>query len=427
VQNGDPPLRRAGPPAGYRLGRHRQPEEPSAYRDVFAIREFRGLWAAHALWAIGDPFTQVAVAILVYGTTRSVFLTALAYALTYLPPMAGSPVLSWLTGSFPPQGVLIAVNMIRAALLALIALPAMPFAGLCAALVATALLGPPFTRARSALLHDALPGEKLLAAAVIGRSTGQLGQLAGLAAGAGLVAAFGPQRALTLDALSFCLSALVVACCVRPRPAPPRRLAARPVTWSATLETAARIFGSPVPRILVLFGCLAGFTVVPEGLAAPYARALGGGPITVGLLMGAMPAGTVAGAFVIGGLARPSDRMRPMGWLAMLSCAPLVLSLSRPPLCLILPLWLLAGLGSAYQLAAAAAFARALPAACRAHAFSVAQSGLLAAQCLGILAGGAAAQRMGPQAVVALAGLLGLIAAAALATGWTQRHSELVP
>ncbi len=392
MQNGDPPLRRAGPPAGYRLGRHRQPEEPSAYRDVFAIREFRGLWAAHALWAIGDPFTQVAVAILVYGTTRSVFLTALAYALTYLPPMAGSPVLSWLTGSFPPQGVLIAVNMIRAALLALIALPAMPFAGLCAALVATALLGPPFTRARSALLHDALPGEKLLAAAVIG-----------------------------------CLSALVVACCVRPRPAPPRRLAARPVTWSATLETAARIFGSPVPRILVLFGCLAGFTVVPEGLAAPYARALGGGPITVGLLMGAMPAGTVAGAFVIGGLARPSDRMRPMGWLAMLSCAPLVLSLSRPPLCLILPLWLLAGLGSAYQLAAAAAFARALPAACRAHAFSVAQSGLLAAQCLGILAGGAAAQRMGPQAVVALAGLLGLIAAAALATGWTQRHSELVP
>jgi hypothetical protein len=31
----------------------------------------------------------VAIAILVYGRTYSPFLTALAYALTYLPPIAG--------------------------------------------------------------------------------------------------------------------------------------------------------------------------------------------------------------------------------------------------------------------------------------------------------------------------------------------------
>ncbi len=36
----------------------------------------------------GDQFAQVAIAILVYGRTRSAFLTALAYALTYLPPIA---------------------------------------------------------------------------------------------------------------------------------------------------------------------------------------------------------------------------------------------------------------------------------------------------------------------------------------------------
>jgi MFS family permease len=118
--------------------------------------------------------------------------------------------------------------------------------------------------------------------------------------------------------------------------------------------------------------------------------------------------------------------MRPMGWLAMLSCAPLIFSLAHPPLPVLILLWVLAGAGGAYQLAAAAAFVTALPAARRVRAFAVAQSGLLAAQALGILTGGAVAQRIGPTGAVALAGLLGLLAAAALATDWTRRRTELI-
>jgi hypothetical protein len=186
------------------------------------------------------------------------------------------------------------------------------------------------------------------------------------------------------------------------------------------------VFGSPVLRTLVLFGWLAGFTVVPEALAAPYAHALGGGAPTIGVLMAAMPAGTVIGGFVIGRLLRPSDRMRPMGWLAMLSCAPLIFSLAHPPLPVLILLWVLAGAGGAYQLVAAAAFVSALPAARRVRAFAVAQSGLLASQGLGILTGGAVAQRIGPTGAVALAGLLGLLAAAALASDWARRHTQLI-
>jgi hypothetical protein len=188
----------------------------------------------------------------------------------------------------------------------------------------------------------------------------------------------------------------------------------------------AAVFGTPVLRTLVLFGWLAGFTVVPEALAAPYARVLGGGAPAIGLLMAAMPAGTVIGGFVVGRLLRPSDRMRPMGWLAMLSCAPLIFSLAHPPLAVLVVLWALAGAGGAYQLAAAAAFVAALPAARRVRAFAVAESGLLAAQGLGILTGGAVAQRVGAPGAVALAGLMGLLAAAALATDWTRRHAELI-
>lgn len=67
-------------------GRHRRaPEERSSYREVFAVGEFRALWAAQVLSYTGDQFAQMAIAILVYGRTHSAFLTALAYALTYLP------------------------------------------------------------------------------------------------------------------------------------------------------------------------------------------------------------------------------------------------------------------------------------------------------------------------------------------------------
>jgi predicted MFS family arabinose efflux permease len=82
---------------------------------------------------------------------------------------------------------------------------------------------------------------------------------------------------------------------------------------------------------ILLFGWLAGFYIVPEGLAAPYARSLHGNARTVGLLMAAVPLGMVIGAFVISRITAPSARIRMMGWLAALSYAPLIGSAWNPP------------------------------------------------------------------------------------------------
>ena len=420
-----PPLSRR-PAHASRPGRHRQPgDQPVSYRDVFAVSEFRALCSAQALSCAGDQFAQVAIAFVVYARTGSAFLTAAAYALTFLPPVIGGTVLSGLADLIPRQQMMIALDLIRAGLVALMALPGLPFAELCALFFATVLLGTPFSAARSALLPDVLPGDRYPLGSVIASHTSQLSQIAGFLAGGGLVASLGPYRALALDSLSFSLSAGILACWVRPRPLPPRS-ASHPSPWEITWDGVAAVFGSPALRTLVLFGWLAGFTVVPEALAAPYARVLGGGAAAIGLLMAAMPAGTVIGGFVIGRLLRPSDRMRPMGWLAMLSCGPLIFSLAHPPLPVLILLLALAGAGGAYQLAAAAAFVTALPAARRVRAFAVAQTGLLAAQGLGIVTGGAVAQRVGAPGAVALAGFMGLLAAAALATDWSRRHTELI-
>ena len=427
-----PPLAVRGQPAhAARSGRHRLPgAQPVSGRDVLASTEFRALWSAQLLSSAGDQLAQVTIGFVVYAKTGSPFLAALAYALTYLPAILGGPALAGLADAFPRQQLMITLDLARAGLVALIALPGMPVAGLAALVFGTMLLGTPFAAARAGLLTEVLPGAMRPAAQAIGNQTAQLGQIAGLLAGGGLVAALGPYRALALDSLSFSLSAGILACWVRARPVPlsschdrgPGRLPAREITWPGV----AAIFGTPALRTLVLFGWLAGFTVVPEGLAAPYAHALGGGAPTIGLLLAAAPAGLLIGTFVLGRLVRPADRLRPMGWLAMLSCAPLIFCQVHPPVPLVAALWAMAGAGGAYQLAAAAAFVQALPRTEQARAFAVAQSGLLAAQVVGLLAAGAAANRLGPQAAVALAGLLGLVAAARLATGWGRRHAELL-
>jgi len=417
---------------------------------VLRIREFRWLAGAQALSFLGDQFAQVAIALLVYGRTGSPLLTAVAYALTYLPPIAGGPLLSGLADRFPRRRIMVICDLIRVVTVGLMALAGMPFWALCALLVITVLLGAPFFSARAALLPDILPAGQLGIGAAISNILHQSTQIFGFVAGAAVVAALGPYRTLQLDALTFVASAVIALMALKRRPAPASLPAdgqehpaghARPARHRRTggKHTPPRglparqpgsglriVFGNETLRTLVFFGWLAGFYVVPEGLAAPYARALGGNEITVGLLMASVPAGTALGAMLIGRLARPSTQLWAMGWLAVMSCAPLVVSAWDPPLWAVLPLWVLAGVGGAFQIIAIPAFSRALTPATRGRAFGVAQSGLYAVQGAGILAGGVLASVFGAPAAVGLSGMAGVITAAGLALMWTRLRRAVI-
>ena len=253
-------------------GRHRRArEQHSSYREVFAIAEFRALWTAQVLSFAGDQFAQVAIAILVYRQTHSAFLTALAYAFTYLPPIAGGPLLSGLADLFPRRRVMIACDVLRIGTVGLMAIPGMPFPALCALLFCTVLAGAPFSSARAALLPDVLPGDKFVLGSAVGNISFQASQILGFVAGAAVVAVVDPYRTLGLDAVTFGISALIVAAGSRPRPMP-RREAARPSLWAVSADGIRIVFANRRLLTLLLFGWLAGFHIVPEGLAAPYAH-----------------------------------------------------------------------------------------------------------------------------------------------------------
>src|ERR1022692_234397 len=143
-------------------GRHRHHrEQRSAYRAVFAVREFDGLWSAQVLSSAGDQFAQIAVAAGAYERTGSPFLSALVYAMGYLPQIIGGPLLAEVATLFSRRSLMIGLNVSRAALVAVMAFAGMPFAALCALLVVTVMLGASFSGARSALLPDVLPASQL--------------------------------------------------------------------------------------------------------------------------------------------------------------------------------------------------------------------------------------------------------------------------
>ena len=167
-------------------------------------------------------------------------------------------------------------------------------------------------------MPDVLLGDTFVLGSAIGNITYQASQILGFVAGAAVVAVLDPHKTLGIDAVTFGLSALILLTGVRSRPAPGHAGAARASLWSVLADGVQIVFGSR----LLLLGWLAGSYIVPEGLAAPYARSLHGNALTVGLLMAAVPLGMVIGAFVISRIATPSARIRMMGWLGVLSCAP---------------------------------------------------------------------------------------------------------
>ena len=150
----------------------------------------------------------------------------------------------------------------------------MPFGGLCTLLFCTVLAGAPFSSARAALLPDVLPGDKFVLGSAIGNISFQASQILGFVAGAAVVAVVDPYWTLGLDAVSFGISAFIVTAGVRARPLPGRDQARRPSLRAVSADGIRIVFGSRMLLTLLLFGWLAGFYIVPEGLAAPYAHSL---------------------------------------------------------------------------------------------------------------------------------------------------------
>ena len=385
------------------------PAEPATYRSLFSERQFTALFIAQAISLTGDQLARVAIATLVFSETGSAFLTALIYAVTYLPWLVGGPLLGGLADRLPRRAVMVSCQLTSAVLVALMAVPGMPLVALAALLFVVILAESPFLSARASLLVDVLPDDRYVLASAMNQLTIQAAQVVGFAAGGALIRLIGPRDALLVNALSFLVSAALVRFGVRVHGA----IASVQLgnSWERMKTGAKVVFGDPRLRGLVLLGWLATFWVVPEGLAAPYAK---GDSTAIGLLLASQPIGSVVGGVVLSRLVRPATRLEVMGWLAVMSCLPLVFFFTTPPLPLAVGLLVISGIGTTYNLPANAAFMQALPAERRGQAFGLVSAGLVAGQGISIALAGACAELTSPGVVIGVAGVLGVAAALSL-------------
>jgi predicted MFS family arabinose efflux permease len=356
---------------------------------------------------------RVAITLLVFDRTHSALLAAVAFAASVVPAFVGGLTLSGLADRLPRRQVMIACDLSRAVLVGVMALPGVPIWALLCLLFLVTMVGAPFSSARAAVYPDVLSGDLYVLGTAITLTTLQFAQVIGFAAGGAVVAFFGVRTSLVADAATFIVSAIISRLWVRRRPA----ANARPgLTWSGGGVRAGLrlVFGSAALLTPMLFGWLSAFYNVPEGIAAPLARALGGGDVAVGLVLAAGALGASVGAVMFGRLVRPQQRLRWMGRLAILSCAVLILFAFRPPLPVALVVLAVSGIFDCYQLAANAEFVSAVPPHQRSQAFGIAQGGMNLGQGLAMIVAGAAAQRYAPSTVIAATGLLGVIAAVTL-------------
>ncbi|HEY3956486.1 MAG TPA: MFS transporter [Streptosporangiaceae bacterium] len=386
----------------------------ATFRDVFSVRQFRALWLAQVLSVAGDRLALVALVVLVFTRTHSPLMTAAAYAVTYLPWLIGGLLLSGLADRYRRRGVMIGCDVVRCALTAIMALPGVPLVVLVLLLFAVTTLAPPFESARAAVLPGILPGDRYVVGTAVARLTNQIGFVAGFASGGVTVELAGPRMALAADAATFAVSALLIRFGVR---AGARAAGHREKRGPGAIRV---IFASRQLRILTLLAWLAAFYVVPEGLAVPYAHQLGGGAVMAGLLLAAMPTGMGVGVVAFGRLVAPERRMRVMAPVAACCCLPLLACWLHPDLAATMTIFAATGVLSAYQLAANAAFVRALPDRFRGQAFGLVMTGFSLGQSAALVAAGALAQELPVTSVIAISGAVGTVAAAVLAALWSR-------
>ncbi|MEV7416945.1 MFS transporter [Streptomyces sp. NPDC089919] len=393
------------------------------YREVFGVGEFRAVFGAHSMSVLGLVVAELALTVLVYRLTGSPLLSALTFALGFLPYVLGGTVLAGIADRYPARRVLVVCDLVCAGCAAAMVAPGTPVAALLALRCAMAFVAPLFQGTRNASLADVLgSGPTLVLGRSLLRMVAQSAQLAGFGLGGLLLTVLAPRSALALTAAAFLGSAALLRFGTLERPA--RAVGDR----RTPLAGARAVFGDRRLRTLTLAMWLPPvFAIAPEALMAPYAGEIGSGTVALGLLMCALPVGTIAGELWAGTALGPAARERIVRPLAAVSLLPLLLYAVRPGVPVLLAALLLVGLAHAYTLGLDQWYVAAVPEELRGRAMTLMSTGLMTLQGAGMALAGLAAEFVPVPVVVTAAGVLGTGCVLVLLAGLARTADERVP
>ncbi|HWM62593.1 MAG TPA: MFS transporter [Solirubrobacterales bacterium] len=277
----------------------------SRLRDPLRRPDFRRLALSYAVNELGDWLGIVALSVLVFDQTDSALATALLFMGTGFLPALLTPVVVARLERPPPRFVLPAIYAGEAAAFGALALLAGHFSLVAIVIVATidgalALTARSLTRAVSATMLE--PAGELRAGNAILNLAFTGGAAVGPAIAGVVVAAFGAQTALLLDAVSFYAIACILLTAKRlphaePEPGQLREQVRAGLGYIRGNLTLRRLLAAQTVA-LVFFSAVIPIEVI-------YAKeTLGAGDTGYGLMLGSWGGGMVLGSVVFATLRR---------------------------------------------------------------------------------------------------------------------------
>ena len=380
----------------------------TGYLRVLAVPEFRTLFLAEVLAILGQVAAQITLSLTVYTRTGSPLLSALAFAMGFLPHLLGATLLSSLADRVGARRLMVLTQAATALLVACMAVPGTPVAVMLAMVFAMGTIAPLYQGTKAATVADVLPPEGFALGRSLLRMAAQLAQICGFAFGGALFAVLSPTAALLAGAGLLTVSCLLLRLGL-PAFEPRRSPEAVPVSPVAeSLRGAREVLRSPRLRVLsALLWLPPMLSVSAEALAPPLADDLGGGPTLVALLLSATPAGMVVGTLLTGSLLGDARRVRAIVPLGLLTFLPLLCLGLRPGAATLLVLLALSGAGYGYALGVDRLLVAAVPERERGRVMTLATAGLMIFQGMGFVVAGALAEVLSPNTVVVLAALAG--------------------
>ncbi len=395
---------------------------------VLRNRNFLAIWLAQTVSSFGDWLALVALLSLAAfgrrGTPAEVSWVMVAFA---LPVAVVGPVAGVFVDRWNPKATMIASDLARAVLAALLVIPSAlnPVYGIILALSAVSCF---FLPAQTTVIPLLVEKDELLVANAANTQTFYLNKIIGPAVAGLLVARFGENICFLLDSFSFVFSAMLLACVTVPRAwdRPPGLPVKRTVPRSVASELTEgfRFMASHSLILFLTVSVMAAIFAVSffDALAAVFVRdVLAGSSRLFGVLVSLVGAGTIAAAWAIGrfGQHRSKSLTIALGILLM-GTSILVLSLwSRPAV--VLSCALVFGMGTACIVVSAQTLLQEeTPHEILGRATSAIYSLVTMAQVAGFLMAGFVAHWVGILRIYQLAGLA-MLGAAGFAFMSTRR------
>ncbi len=357
------------------------------YRGLFRTPEYPALFAAVSLQVAGQTVSGLALGSLVYASTGSPLLSALAMFGPSLAQVVGALTLLSAADRVPPRAALVALALFLGLATAVQATPGLPTA---AALGIVLVQGVPAALGggvRYGMLTDILARDGyLLGRSVLNMSAGVC-QILGYAAGGLLVAVLSARGTLLVGAGLYMLAAAVARFGLSRHPA---RAAGRPSPRETMRGNAA--LWSSVPRRYVYLALWVpnGLIVGCEALFVPYDTG------HAGVLLASAALGMLAGDVLTGRFLPPRWRARLAAPLRLLLAAPYLVFAVRPAMPFAVAAVALASIGFSASLLLQERLMALTPESLSGHALGLHTAGMLTMQGVGALVAGALAQLTSP-------------------------------